>query len=220
MTDALATNQNAWQLIAKIIGVALEASVHIFFWTTLSFIVVEKIAGARVRGKAWTPDDLPNTPPSQEITRSESYFAIAWSVFAVIATLYQLPTIYNWLAPDDVPQFFAPGMWPTWTLGLLAISLLGLAVEIIKLIVGGWTKLTVTLIWLINSVSIAFFVSVSAIVYPIANPDMLKLIADSLGKPDISESVHTGIIVFIIIVVLISLWEMAESFYKYKKGGN
>lgn len=219
MTDALATNQSAWDIILKIAGVTLEASVHIFFWTTLSFIVVEKIAGARVRGKDWTPNDLPNTPPSQEITRSESYFAIAWSVFAVLATLYQVPAIFQWLAPDDVPQFFAPGMWPAWTLGLLGISLLGLAVEIAKLAVGGWTKLTVALIWIVNSLSVAFFVSVTALVYPIANPDLLKLIAESLGKPDITQSVHTGIIVFVIIVVLVNLWEMAESVYKYKKGG-
>lgn len=219
MSDSLATNQSVWELLFKVAGVALEASVHIFFWTTLSFILVEKIAGARVRGDEWTPDDLPNTPPSKEITRSESYFAIAWSVVAVIATLYQVPFIYNWLAPDDVPQFFSPGMWPIWTLSLLAISLIGLAVEIVKLVVGGWTKLTLLLIWTINSLSIAFFTSVAFIVYPIANPDLLKIISESIGKPDITESVHTGIIVFIIIIVLINIWEMAESLYKYKKGG-
>lgn len=219
MTDALATNQSAWQLALKIAGVTLEAAVHIFFWTTLSFIVVQKLAGAKVRGKDWTPDDLPNTPASQEITPSESYFAIAWSVVAVLATLYQVPAIYSWLAPDNIPQFFAPGLWPGWTLGLLVISLLGLGVEIVKLAVGGWTKLTVALIWLINAISVTYFICVASFVYPIANPALLQLIAESLGRPDITQSVHTVIVVFVIIVVAISLWEMGESLYKYKKGG-
>lgn len=219
MTESLSTNQSIWEIVLKLAGVTLEAGVHIFFWTTLSFVVVEKIAGNRVRGNEWTPDDLPNTPPSQEISRSESYFAIAWSVFAVLATLYQVPFIYNWLAPDVIPQFFAPGMWPAWTLGLLAISLLGLGIEILKMIIGGWTKLTVAGIWLINAITIAFFISVLAFVHPIANPEMLQLIANSLGKADITQSVHTGIVIFVIIVVSICLWEMAESLYKYKKGG-
>ena len=220
MTDALVTNQSAGELILKIAGVALEASIQIFFWTTLSFVVVQKLAGTKVKGNEWTPDDLPNAPPSQEIARSESYFAIAWSVFAVLATLYQVPFIYQWLAPDDVPQFFAPGMWPVWTLGLLTVSLLGLAAEIVKLAVGGWTKLTVSLIWLVNAMSIGFFASAALFVYPIANPDMLRLIAESFDKPDISQSVHSGVIVFIIVIILINLWEMAESLRKYLKGGN
>lgn len=217
--DALTTNQNIWQLLLKISGVALEASVHIFFWTTLSFLFVQKVAAGQAHDHNWTPKDLPDMPPTQEITRNESFFAIAWSVLAVLATSYQIPHIYNWLTPDDVPQFFAPGMWPAWTLALLIVSLLGLAVEITKFIVGGWTKLTVTLIWIINLLTVGFFVSLVSFVNPVANPDMLRLVAESLGKPDITQSVHAGIVIFVIIVVLVSLWEMGESLYKYKKGG-
>ena len=219
LADALTTNQNIWQLLLKISGVALEASVHIFFWTTLSFLFVQKVAAGQAHDHNWTPEDLPDMPPTQEITHNESFFAIAWSVLAVLATSYQIPHIYNWLTPDDVPQFFAPAMWPAWTLALLMVSLLGLAVEITKFIVGGWTKLTVTLIWIINLLTVGFFVSLVNFVNPIANPDMLRLVAESLGKPDITQSVHVGIVIFVIIVVLVCLWEMGESLYKYKKGG-
>lgn len=219
MNESLTQNHTIGSIILSVVGMSVEVSVHLFFWSTLSFIFAQKVAGMKPYDEDWTPDNLPKLPAEQEVTRNESYFAIVWSVFAVLATLYQVPFIYQWLAPDDIPQFFAPSMWPAWTLGLLAISLVGLAVEIVKLVVGGWTKLTVSLIWCINLAAIGYFIAVATFVHPIANPEMLRLIANSFGKPDITQSAETAVIIFVIIVVAISLWEMAESLYKYKKGG-
>lgn len=219
MTESLTQNHTPGSIFLSLAGMSVELSVHLFFWSTLSFIFAQKVAGMKPQDENWTPDSLPKLPADQEITRSESYFGIAWSVVAILATLHQFPYIYNWFAPDSIPQFFAPGMWPSWTFGLFAISLLGLGIEIVKMIIGGWTKITVMGIWLVNSLAVAYFISVAFFVYPIANPDLLQIIAESLGRPDITQSVHSGIIVFIIIVILINLWEMAESLYKYKKGG-
>ena len=110
-------------------------------------------------------------------------------------------------------------MWPYWTLGLLIIALFGLAAEIVKLVVGGWTKLTVSLIAIVNVVTTAYFVSLLTIVDPIANPAMLQLVAESLNRPDITSSVVTGIAVFVIIIIAMNIWEVAEAVYKYKRGG-
>lgn len=219
MTESLTTNHGPWSLIFNIVGVAFEASVHIFFWTTLSFLVVQKFTTIEPQDHDWKPEDLPDRPVVQEIPRSDSFFAIAWLVFAVLATLFQIPAIYAWLGPDDVPQFFAPGMWPYWTLGLLGISLLGLITEFIKLKIGAWTKATVALITLANIVTVGFFVATVTYVHPIANPALLDLIASSLNRPTIANEVHTGIVVFVIIVTVISAWEIGEAIYKYKKGG-
>lgn len=213
LTEMMSGTHTVPSLFLKIAGVVFETAVHIFFWTTLSFVVVQETTNLRLDDSEWKPEDLPELPPEQEIGRSESYFAIAWSVFAVLATLFQVPFIYNWLGPDEVPQFFAPGMWPGWTLGLLSIALLGLVVEFIKLRVGGWTKLTVGLITLVNIVTIGFFVTLIQSVHPIANPAMLELLDDK-----VAGSVGTGITIFVVAVAVICLWEIGEAIYKYRKG--
>lgn len=218
-TEAMTANHTLLSMAIKVAGTLFEVSLHIFFWTTLSFLFVQKMADGQRHDHNWKPDDLPDLPPEQEITRRESYFAIAWSVFAVLATLYQIPAVYQAISPHDVPQFFSAAMWPGWTLGLLAISLIGLATEIVKLIVGGWTRLTVGLICIINVVTIGFFVSLVSQVYPIANPDMMRLLAESLHKPDVAQGVEWSIRLFVYIVVAICVWEIIEAVSKYRKGG-
>ncbi len=219
MTEMMTIQHTIGSLLLKICGALLKVSVHLFFWTTLCFWVVQKVAGKARLDDDWKPEDLPALPPEQEITRGESYFAIAWSVFAVLATLFQIPAIYNFLGPDNVPQFFAPDMWPGWTLGLLAIALLGLVTEFIKLFVGGWTRFTVGLIILVNLITVSFFVAVISLVNPIANPDMMQLVSQSLDNPNMAQAVERGIEIFVIVVVVICVWEVVEAVHKYKKGG-
>lgn len=144
---------------------------------------------------------------------------IVWSVFAIIATLYQVPAIYNFLSPDDAPQFFAPDMWPEWTLGLLAISVLGLIAELIKLRVGGWNKLTTSMIVVVNSMAVVFFLSALHFVNPIANPEVSQIIAESLDRPNAAESIQTGIQIFVYIIVALNIWEIGDAIIKYRKGG-
>ncbi len=213
MTEAMSVTHTPLSLIIKILGVLFDASIHIFFWTTLSFVFVQKMAAGQPHDYNWKPEDLPELPPEQEITRGESFFAIAWSVFAILATLYQVPVVYQLIGPDDVPQFFAPDMWPGWTLGLLAISVLGLVTEWVKLFIGGWTKLTVGLVTIANLVTVIFFLAVLQFVQPIANPAMMALLNDG-----IAESVAFGIRIFVGIVIVLSVWEVGEALYKYRKG--
>lgn len=219
MTESMTATHTILSLCMKIIGAMLEVAVYIFFWTTVSFVLVQKFAGGERHDDHWKPEDLPQLPPAQEITRGESFFAIAWSVFAVLATLYQVPAIYQLIGPDTVPQFFAPAMWPGWTLGLLAVALLSLGAEFIKLIVGGWTRVTVGLIVIVNLITVGFFVAALSFVDPIANPDMMRLVAESLGNPNIAQTVEQGIDIFVYVVIAICAWEIGEAVYKYRKGG-
>ena len=221
MTQLMTTRDPIIETALHVAGTAVEVSVHIFFWTTLTFFVIEKsMQGKRYDDtKEWSPDELPEIPPTQRIARSESYFAIAWSIFAVVATLWQVPAIHDFFR-TDVPLFFSDAFWPGWTLGLLAISFLSLFVEVVKLIVGGWTKLTVSLIAIVNIVTIGFFVSAFYLVKPIVNPEFTNLIQKTFQINDVAQSVETGIAVFIAVVAAICVWEITEACMKYRKGRN
>ena len=219
MSQVMSVNHTVLSLMGVLIGVTLEATVHVVFWSTLSFVVVQKLNKLPAEDEDWTPDDLPELPAASAISRSDSYMAIVWSVFAIIATLYQVPVVYDFLSPDDVPQFFAPGMWPGWTLGLFVISILGLIAELIKLRVGGWNKLTTTAIVVLNSLAIVFFLSALYFVYPIANPEISKIIAESLDRPNAAQSIQIGIQIFVYVIVALNVWEISEAIIKYRKGG-
>lgn len=220
MSEAMTTDRMPVLLFVDVVGVVLQASVHIFFWTTLSFWFVQKVADGQPHDYSWKPDDLPDLPPGQEISRTESYFAIAWCVLGLLATLYQVPSIHVTISPEDIPQFFAPEMWPGWTVGLLVMVALGLLVEMVKLVIGGWTKLTVTLIAIVNTVTIGFFVALYALVPDIANPALIDLIAHTLDNPGIVQAVDMSVAIFIGVIVAICAWEVIDAVMKYKKGGS
>lgn len=219
MSEALSSGHSILTMGTRLFGVAFGVSLHIFFWTTVSFWIVQKMANGRPSADDWTPNDLPNLPPPQEIGRSESFIAIAWSAFAIVATVSQIPAVHQLLNRSDTPQFFAPSMWSGWTLGLLLMATLGLAAELWKLYVRGWTRSTVGVIIAVNIATIIFFWLLMTSVDPIVNPALTQLIADSLQSSDIVSSITLGVRIVVYFIIALCVWEIGEAIYKYKKGG-
>lgn len=220
MTQLMVTRDSSIDMVINVIGSGLEMTVHLFFWITVTAIVVSKVAlGDPLKdSEVWTPEDLPLMPPEQTITRTESYMGIAWSLLAIVATLAQIPAIHA-MINGTVPLFFADEFWPLWILGLLAVSFLALFAEIAKMIVGGWTKFTTIMITLVNAATVGFFVCAYYFVKPIVNPELIQLIERTLNVTDIAPSFDVGVAVFVWIVAAISIWEITEAWVKYKKGG-
>lgn len=220
MAQLMVTQNALGEVIAHVVGAGVEMTVHIFFWTTLSFIAISKVTtGKHMKEPSdWDPKNLPEVPTSQTITRNESYFAIAWSLLAIIATILQVPAV-NAVIQPDVPLFFTPDFWPYWTLGLLAVSFLSLFAELIKMAVGKWSKSTATMITVVNSVTIGFFVSAYYSVQSVIDPEFTQLIERTFDTNGVAASFNVGVIIFVNIVVIISVWEIIEAWIKYKKGG-
>ncbi|MFZ1360461.1 MAG: hypothetical protein WAS27_00285 [Candidatus Saccharimonadales bacterium] len=219
MSEALSTNHSLFTIAIKLLGVGLETSLHIFFWTTASFWFVQKMADGQPHDYNWSPEDLPDLPPSQEITRGESFTGIAWSIFAIVALVVQVPIVHQVIGRSDIPQFFSAAMWPGWTLGLIAAAVVGLIVELWKLRVGGWTRSTVVAIAVVNIVTIALFWTLLHVVDPIVNPAITQLVTESLDRPNAAVSIALGVNIFVYIIIAICAWEIGEAVYKYKKGG-
>lgn len=197
------------------VGAGVEVAMHIFFWTTLSFWLVERYAAPQLTlDEKWTPDKLPKLPGDQRISKSDVMIGITWSVIAVWASAMQIPEMNRMFAPE-VPLFFAPAMWPYWTFALLGISLISLGAEIMKLIVGGWTKAMVIVIALANVLVIGFFTSLIVFVKPVANPEFTALISRLLGRPDAATGMELGVKIFVAVVVLISLYEIYAAVRSY-----
>lgn len=208
-------NEHFVETILHTVGAGVEVAVHMFFWITLSFVLVERYLTSQIsHDEKWTPDTLPKLPGDQRISKSDAMIGMTWSVIAVWASAMQIPELNRMFAPD-VPLFFAPAMWPYWTLALLVISLISLGAEIMKLVIGGWTRAMVIIITFANLLAIGYFTSLIVFVSPVANPEFTTLISNLLNRPDTAASTEIGIKIFIATVVLISLYEIVIAVKRY-----
>ncbi|WP_212958008.1 HAAS signaling domain-containing protein [Bacillus sanguinis] len=140
-------------VIGKGIGEIIEVGLHVFFWLTLVFAILErtdKDKGTQpltTSLKKWTPDDLKNTsyvPKKKSISKFEVFGGLMWT--AIWATLYfyanHLVGVYN--ATESGLKFVAPTFnqdvllqyWPI----VMIMIVLEIAISLYKLVQGQWTK--------------------------------------------------------------------------------
>ncbi|MHC2834028.1 HAAS signaling domain-containing protein [Bacillus sp. F9_6S_D1_P_5] len=140
-------------VIGKGIGEIIEVGLHVFFWLTLVFAILErtdKDKGTQpltTSLKKWTPDDLKNTsyvPKKKSISKFEVFGGLMWT--AIWATLYfyanHLVGVYN--ATESGLKFVAPTFnqdvllqyWPI----VVIVIVFEIGISLYKLVQGQWTK--------------------------------------------------------------------------------
>src|SRR5699024_9586657 len=82
-------------LFGEAIWVLLGAAIQVFFWVTITFMILERTIEPSVHvpltlsGKKWSPHDLeniPNIPLKKAIVKGEVFFSLFWTV--IWAVLY------------------------------------------------------------------------------------------------------------------------------------
>lgn len=104
-------------LIGQSIAVGISAAVHVAFWLTVVFAILER-TGAET-GTPWHLDQLPE-PRTSSSARSDG---IAWLVFAGIGIGAILWDQLHGAARIDGEALSAldPGLWPGWMLALFVL---------------------------------------------------------------------------------------------------
>lgn len=140
-------------LIGKGIGEIIEVGLHVFFWLTLVFAILErtdKDKGTQpltTSLKKWTPDDLKNIsyiPKKKSISKFEVFGGLMWT--AIWATLYfyanHLVGVYH--GTESGLKFVAATFnqdvllqyWPI----VVIVIVFEIAISLYKLVQGQWTK--------------------------------------------------------------------------------
>ncbi|QWI17085.1 hypothetical protein EXW48_14340 [Bacillus wiedmannii] len=140
-------------LIGKGIGEIIEVGLHVFFWLTLVFAILErtdKDKGTQpltTSLKKWTPDDLKNTsyvPKKKSISKFEVFGGLMWT--AIWATLYfyanHLVGVYH--GTESGLKFVAATFnqdvllqyWPI----VVIMIVFEIGISLYKLVQGQWTK--------------------------------------------------------------------------------
>ncbi|KMN46015.1 HAAS signaling domain-containing protein [Bacillus paramycoides] len=141
------------KLIGEGIGEIFEVGLHVFFWLTLVFFILERTDNVKdpqpltTSFKKWTPDDLKNTPfipKKKKISKFEVFWGLMWT--AVWTTLYfyanHLVGVYH--GTENGLKFVAPTFnqdillqyWPI----VVIMLVFEIGISLYKLVQGQWTK--------------------------------------------------------------------------------
>lgn len=193
-------------VFGEMIGAGLTVAVHIVFWSTLAFALMER-SDASVPTSEWTPDKLPARHGGGEVKLSETIAALVFLVLAINVFILSR-TVSPFTAEDgSLIPIFDPTVWDFWFPFLIGVLALEIGFEVVKYRVGRWT-------WSLASFNLAL----NAL---FAIPAIYLLATDRLFNPEflaeISRQVLELDLIIIVLVVLAVTWDVIDGFRKALK---
>lgn len=138
-------------VVGSVVSVVIGVIVHIGFWTTLVFFVVERSAGGGDVGfvPAWTPDHLPE-PKAQGAGLSDLIASLVFVAAAAGAFLWDRFVGTAFLADEGWTPFLDPQLWPWWAAGLFVLLALEALLAIWVYARGRWSIASATVNVVLN----------------------------------------------------------------------
>jgi hypothetical protein len=146
----------------------VNSIVHLFFWITIVFVVIERFAKSN-DSKSWTPEDLWVTaiPVQKQISKFEVFSSLFWTILWVAALFYagwyrqnNGTSIYYFLFNQEELVTYIPAI-----IGVVAVEI-GLAIYM--LVAAKWTKVLVGF----NGVSHIIFAVLLCVM--VSNPNLFN----------------------------------------------
>lgn len=194
------------EIMGAIWPLALTVAVHVGFWTTLVFFIVERSGGSEPLTGPWTPDSLPE-PRQRGAGLSDMVASLVFLGLAAGAILWDL--FIGFVPTEPGLSFLDPGLWPAWILGLFALMALEAALAVAVYAVGRWT--------------VGLAVANTVLNLAIAVPAIWLLMQGRLLNPDFfptiigPEGAEVGAIVATVTgfgIAAIAIWDTVDAFLK------
>lgn len=200
--DAL-SGASALEVLGRTAWMAFTIAIHICFWVTLTFVLVERLSGPTGSRPApaseWSPDHLPQLPRGSRAALGEAVTDVVWLAFLGAAIIWQQvrPPVRG-----DGERFpvLDPDLWTFWLPLVLALLVVEMGLEVVKYRAGQvWTRGFAT----VNTVLGLVF----------AAPLVYLAAADRLLDPRAVEEVQQGwsgfdpgIVNTLVVVVAMLVW--------------
>lgn len=204
--EPLLNGEGVGEVIAGAIAVGITAGLHVCFWVTLAFALVERFGEPAGGRGEWTPDRLPLTS-ARRTKFSEVVLAfVAVAVFAIVIAWDQLVgfVILRETGGDPLP-FLDPGLWP-WGFGIVLAATLATAVlTLLAYRHGEWAT------WLgVAAAILALGVTAAAVVLAVTgrllNPEWFELVFRS-AEPGTIQVIQAVLGIGIAMLGLWSAWD-------------
>jgi len=198
------------EIVGSVWSVALAVVVHIGFWTTLVFFIVERSARGADAGlvSPWSPDHLPE--PRQSGTGLGDLIAsLVFLAVAAGAIVWDHFIGFGW-TPDGWVSFLAPDLWPWWIGALFVLMVLEALLAISVYAKGRWD---------IGSATVNLFLNLTVAggalwllsQQQLINPGFFPAVIPADSAETVSMVVTT---VFGFGIVAIALWDTVDAFRK------
>lgn len=197
------------EVIAQSISIGISATVHVFFWVTLVFVILERTGTDA--GDDWDVDQLPE-PRSTGAGRGEVVTSVVFAGLMIAAMLWdRFRGFVKIDGHDGGVQILHPQLWPWVVLGVVALLMLEVGLAVLVQLRRGWsTGLAVA-----NTVLAVVWVSTVLTLLGnglLVNPEFMNLVlVEDGGGP---ETTRVVTVLFVLSVVGASAWDIFDGWRK------
>jgi hypothetical protein len=204
--------------LVQTLAIGLQVTVHLVFWTTLVFVVLER-TGADT-GMKWDVDQLPEVQ-EDGAGRSELIASLVFLGIAAVAVVWDATRGFFPTGGEPI-AILNPGLWPWWIGALFALMVLE-AVFAFSLYAQRRWSIVLAALNTVLALAFAAWVLVLLLGGELVNPEFLSFIAQAGGEEfaagDAQAAGNGG--VFRILAVLLGVgiaigvgWDIADGWRK------
>ena len=196
------------EMIGTTIGTAISVGVHLCFWVTLVFAVLERSPGTSVPVTTWTPEQLPQPRDDARAGRLGDLIAsVVFLVLFAIAIVWQQSGAI-WVNGERQPiPVLDPALWSFWIPWFLVLIVLEIVFAIF-IYLRGWTWVLAGLNVLLN---VAF--AVPALWLFLSGQLFAPEFVEAIGWPW-GEASGVTVAVFVFGVIGVTVWDIIDGFLK------
>ena len=197
-------------IIGQAIGVAISAAVHVTFWTTLVFVILERTGTDT--GERWSVDDLPE-PKATGTGRADLIASLTILGLVLAALAWDRMSGLVHLGGEWMPVLHH-GLWPLGTLALVVIVLAEAVQAIVIFARGHWS----TGLAAINTALAVAFALWALLLFTndrLLNPELLALLR-SAGDVD-AQTMHALGVILVVTILGIVTWDVIDGWVKTRR---
>lgn len=200
------------------IGGAWTVGLHLFFWVTITFALIERVDAMRDAkdeitgaGGRWTVERLPALPPGR-VGAGETVGELLTTVLSIGGIVFLNGVAWFRDSDGKVVTLFNPAHWGAWMPVLLGVLVAIAALQIVVFLAGRWTAALASL----NAVlQLAF--SVPVIVLALTGSLVNPAFADAIRWPPLADGSGPAMLGLAAGVGLVTVWEIVEPFRRARR---
>jgi hypothetical protein len=207
-----ATGATGGEIIGATVTSMLTAGVHVAFWTTLFFVILER-TGIRSPSTPWTVEQLPDVRPEGAVARTDLVATLVFLAVMIGAVLWDRFVGFVQVDGQGVPVL-NPALWPAWIGVLLAILAAETVFAILLYRNRWWTPLlaVINAVVAIAAAAVGLFLISTGVLFNGAFFD-----AVAAGDPAGIRQVVTGVVAAGFVIV--AVWDIADGVIKTVRQG-